>query len=123
VVRNLHHDWFVRILGNDQSVMEAALKVRSMRADVLAENVANADTPNFIQHDLSFDGAMQQVMQHEPAEDGINESEIKAENLRVDNNDVDLNQQMGQVYENSLDYVATLRLFGLDRPHSLRNRQ
>ncbi|HTY53845.1 MAG TPA: flagellar basal body protein [Candidatus Binataceae bacterium] len=110
-MRNLHHDWFVRILGHDQSVMEAALKVRSMRADVLAENVANADTPNFSQHDLSFDGALQQVLDHEPAGDSLNESDIKAENLRIDRNDIDLNQQMGQVYENSLDYVATLRLY------------
>ena len=101
----------MRILGNNQSVMEAALQVRSMRADLLAENVANADTPNFIQRDLNFDGALQQVMQQEPVDGSVSKTEIAAENLRIDRNNVDVNQQMGQVYENSLDYIATLRLY------------
>lgn len=101
----------MRILGNDQSVMEAALQVRSMRADLLAENVANADTPNFLQRDLRFDGALQQVLQQQPADGSVNQSDIAAENVRVDRNNVDLNQQMGQVYDNSFSYLATLRLY------------
>jgi len=107
----LPHHWSVRIQSNDQSVMEAALQVRSMRADILAENVANADTPNFLQHDINFDKALQQTLQQQPAGVNLNNSEIAAENLRIDRNNVDLNQALGQVYENSLDYVATLRLY------------
>jgi flagellar basal-body rod protein FlgB len=101
----------MRILGNDQSVMEAALQVRSMRADLLAENVANADTPNFLQRDIRFDAALQQALQQQPADGSVTKSDIAAENLRVDGNSVDLNQQLGQVYENSLNYLATLRLY------------
>jgi len=101
----------MRILGNDQSVMEAALQVRSMRADLLAENVANADTPNFLQRDLRFDAALQQVLQQQPADGSVTTTDIAAENLRVDRNSVDLNQQMGQVYDNSFSYLATLRLY------------
>ena len=101
----------MRILGNDQSVMEAALQVRSTRAELLAEDVANADTPNFQLRDINFDTALQQVLEQQPADGSVVPPDIAPENMRVDRNNVDVNQQMGQVYENSFSYLATLRLY------------
>ncbi len=110
-MRELLLDLAVRILNHDQSMMEAALIVRSTRADLLAENVANADTPNFLQRDVRFESALQQVLEQQSPDNGVIGHQLTPENFRVDRNDVDLNQQLGKVYENSLNYLATLRLY------------
>ncbi len=110
-MRELLLDLAVRILSHDQSMMEAALIVRSTRADLLAENIANADTPNFVQRDVRFEAALQQVLEQQSPDNGVIGHQLAPENFRVDRNNVDLNQQLGKVYENSLNYLATLRLY------------
>jgi len=42
-------------------VHEAALNIRSQRAEVLANNLANADTPNFKARDIDFSKALLQA--------------------------------------------------------------
>jgi len=46
---------FSRALG----IHEQAIQVRSDRASVLANNLANADTPNFKARDIDFKGVLQ----------------------------------------------------------------
>jgi flagellar basal-body rod protein FlgB len=111
VVRELHLDGTVRILSHDQSMMEAALMVRSTRADLLAENIANADTPNFVQRDVRFETALRQTLEQQSSDSSVISHNLTPENFRIDRNDIDLNQQLGKVYENSLNYLATLRLY------------
>jgi flagellar basal-body rod protein FlgB len=105
----------MEILRPEQQVMQAALQVRSARAELLAGNVANADTPGYVARDLKFDAAMDQVMDAGGNQDtSVSSSDaiVKPENLRFDSNDVDVNQQLAKSYENSLSYVATLKLYG-----------
>jgi flagellar basal-body rod protein FlgB len=91
--------------------MEAALAVRSARAELLAGNVANADTPGYIAHDIDFPQALDRVLGM-GGNDPDSAKSAALENLGYDNNDVDLNQQLGKAFENSLSYVATLKLYG-----------
>ena len=42
-------------------IHEAALRVRTQRAELLANNLANADTPNFKAKDLDFRSAIQEA--------------------------------------------------------------
>ena len=105
----------MEILRPEQQVMQAALQVRSVRAELLAGNVANADTPGYIARDLKFDAALDQVMDAGGSQDSpVSSSDtlVKPENLRFDSNDVDVNQQLAKSYQNSLSYVATLKLYG-----------
>lgn len=44
-------------------IHESALKVRGERASVLANNLANVDTPNFKARDLDFKAALNQAQQ------------------------------------------------------------
>lgn len=44
-------------------IHEHALKLRTQRAEVLAHNLANADTPNFRAQDIDFKSVLQQVNQ------------------------------------------------------------
>jgi len=92
--------------------MQAALQVRSARAELLAGNVANADTPGYVSRDLKFDAAMDQLMSSGSQDATPSSSIVNPENLRFDSNDVDVNQQLAKSYENSLGYVATLKLYG-----------
>jgi flagellar basal-body rod protein FlgB len=105
----------MEILRPEQQVMQAALEVRSTRAELLAGNVANADTPGYVARDLNFDSAMNQVLDTD-ADDGApapsGNSLLTPENLRFDNNDVDLNQQLAKSYDNASSYVAVLKLYG-----------
>jgi flagellar basal-body rod protein FlgB len=115
LARLLLPSFCMEILRPEQQVMQAALQVRSARAELLAGNVANADTPGYVARDLKFDAAMDQVMEAGSSQDAplsSSDAIVKPENLRFDSNDVDVNQQLAKSYENSLSYVATLKLYG-----------
>jgi flagellar basal-body rod protein FlgB len=102
----------VAILGLHQQVMEAALQLRSTRAELLAANLANADTPGYLARDIDFDQALQSLI------GGITDQRLSTtktaalENLRYDKNDIDSSQELAKAYDNSLSYVATLKLYG-----------
>jgi len=49
--------------SNALGIHESALKVRSSRAAVLANNLANIDTPNFKAQDIDFKGALRGQVQ------------------------------------------------------------
>ena len=94
--------------------MVAALQVRAARAELLAGNVANADTPGYMARDIKFDDALKRVLDSGSSQpDGSSFETVTArENLGFDHNDIDINEQLAKSYENSLSYVATLKLYG-----------
>jgi len=94
--------------------MQAALQVRAARAELLAGNVANADTPGYTARDIKFDDALKRVLENgDQQQAGSSFETVTArENLGFDHNDIDINQQLAKSYENSLSYVATLKLYG-----------
>jgi flagellar basal-body rod protein FlgB len=108
----------VGILGPNLQTMAAALEVRSTRADLLAGNIANADTPGYQARDLNFDRALAAQLDNSNDPTVQNASDLgapadgAAANLQYDRNDVDLNQQLAKAFDNSLNYVATLKLYG-----------
>ena len=92
--------------------MQAALEVRSVQSELLAENVANADTPGYLSRDLHFEEALSNVLDGaQPNAQGLSDSEIVAQNARFDGNNEDVNQQLAKVSENALKYAATLKLY------------
>lgn len=100
----------MKILVSDQQVMEAALQMRSMRAQILAGNIANVDTPGYIGRDIDFDRALAEQLT--TADRSQPDAAVTAEaSLRPDSNNIDLNEQLAKSYQNSLDYVATLKLY------------
>ena len=49
-------------IDQDLSFVSSALKLRSQRQEVLAANLANADTPNYKAQDLDFASALRSAM-------------------------------------------------------------
>ena len=102
----------MNIVGPAQQLMAAALEVRSARAKLLAQNVANADTPGYLARDINFQNAVDAMLSQGSAQSADAAIGIVAQNMRFDRNDVDLNQQLARVDNNALSYVATLKLYG-----------
>ncbi|MCC5810665.1 MAG: flagellar basal body rod protein FlgB [Ectothiorhodospiraceae bacterium] len=111
-------------------VQAAALKLRAQRHEVLAENLANADTPNFKARDLDFKSALQQVQgqsggqltmarthaQHiGPGSAGGGGSELLYRvpfNPSLDGNTVESQVEQAKFAENSVHYQASLNFLG-----------
>lgn len=103
-----------------------ALLLRSQRQQVLASNIANADTPGYIARDFDFAKALRNVAQA-PARSDV--ALTDARHLRLgsvdprnpdlgytvqtepaqDGNSVDLDRERANFVDNSIRYESTLR--------------
>jgi len=116
---------FDRALG----IHEKALGFRAQRAEVLANNIANADTPNYKARDLEFSSVLAaQAAKSQQGSFGVNltnEKHIAAEGLEIadpslrfrtphhaslDQNTVDLQIEQSTYAENAIDFQASFTL-------------
>lgn len=98
--------------------------LRSQRAEVIAGNIANADTPNYKAKGMDFNKAMQQASQQQ--EMGMKRTNTKHFDVRMelnnnvdfripdqpdtgDGNTVDAQMERNLYLENSLEYQAGLQ--------------
>jgi flagellar basal-body rod protein FlgB len=102
----------VELFRTEQLVMEAALQVRSARAELLASNVANADTPGYMARDIDFDRALKNAIAGGNTAPASISKTSALENLGLDGNNTDPSQELAKAYQNSLGYIATLKLYG-----------
>ena len=108
-------------------IHEQAMQFRAMRAEVLANNLVNADTPNFKAKDMDFRTALQQA-QSGAAGGGLNatrdghigfgagngyQPELQFRvplQPSVDGNTVDEQSEMARFAKNSLDFQASFQM-------------
>lgn len=113
------------MLDNALGAHGKALSVRSQRVEVLAQNVANADTPHFKARDIDF----KQVLKEAGGEDALRltntlhiptapGSDVEKGllyrvpfNVAFDGNTVELNVEQAQYGKAAADYQATLNFF------------
>ncbi len=110
------------LLSNALGVHEKALRVRNDRMEVLARNIANADTPHFKSRELDFKTVMQKVepgatmaSTHNlhfavddpaPEDDGMR---FRVPfNASVDGNTVEISVEQAKYGKAAADYQATL---------------
>ena len=110
-------------------IHEKALGFRAQRAEVLANNIANADTPNYKARDLGFSSVLAaQAAKSQQGSFGANltnEKHIAAEGLEIadpslrfrtphhaslDQNTVDLQIEQSTYAENAIDFQASFTL-------------
>jgi flagellar basal-body rod protein FlgB len=108
-----------------------ALTVRAKRAEALAQNLANADTPNFKARDIDFRAALAQAQQqleqgrppmtathpmHLPLDEGgpANPALLYRQPLQasLDGNTVDTQKEHAEFMENAVRYQASLQFLG-----------
>ncbi len=115
-------------LDNYLGFHEAALSLRAQRQQLLASNIANADTPNYKARDIDFNKALQGALSRSaPAQPGMTkttESHLSgaAGNTlggtpllyrsvlqgAVDGNTVDMDVERNQFTDNAIRYEASL---------------
>ncbi len=105
------------------SVLEKGLKASSLRQKVLADNVANVDTPGFKRSDVDFQLALNDALgsalslkttvpKHITRVGAENQSIVQTDrstSFRNDSNNVDIDREMANVAENGLYYNALTR--------------
>ena len=121
-------------LDDALSFHQNALRVRGQRQELIAANIANADTPNYKARDIDFKAAMQS------ATDGVNKEAFKASKTStlhldgmpssissssgglggalfrpviqgsVDGNTVDMDVERNQFADNGIRYEASLTM-------------
>ncbi|AFM42681.1 flagellar basal-body rod protein FlgB [Desulfosporosinus acidiphilus SJ4] len=105
------------------SVLQKGLEASNLRQQVLSNNVANVDTPNFKRSDVDFQSVLGAALgenggalpmkvtlpQHLPGVSGENSNGVVTDlttSLRNDGNNVDIDQEMSKVAENGLYYES-----------------
>lgn len=116
------------------STQASALQLREARQELLASNIANADTPNYKARDINFSAAMQQAAKATQSQQGTQASlplattsgthlsakgtsaisgAIQYRNDQqgsIDGNDVDTDNERMQFADNAVRYEATVTL-------------
>ena len=115
-------------------IHEQALKLRAFRSEVIASNLANADTPNYKSKDFDFKSVLQQEVGQSsglkttnPRHISTSSSVVPADQLKfqiptkpsLDGNTVDSQKEQTSFAENEIQYQATLRFIN-GRISSLR---
>ncbi len=103
-------------------IHERALGVRSQRAEIIANNLANADTPGFKARDIDFKAMLASQMEPAAAMKVTSERHIAATTPEggellyrtptqpsIDGNTVDTQQEMAEFSKNALGFQATFQ--------------
>jgi flagellar basal-body rod protein FlgB len=96
------------------NVLERALSGSELRQTVLANNLANANTPGFKRSDVDFQSALSNALDSGPAApqavagaDFSPQTDTSA-TMRADGNSVDVDTEMAKLSENSVAYQALI---------------
>lgn len=105
-------------------VHEAALHIKAQRAEVLSNNLANADTPNFKARDIDFQQALQMAANNQQS--GLKRTHVKHMDSNIgteipglsyriplqpdtgDGNSVEAQLEQTKFAENAMQYQASL---------------
>lgn len=124
-------------LTSSMAVLSRAMDLRTQRHQVLASNIANADTPNYKARDFDFQSAMQSALgaagigsvalartsgRHLEGTGGAGVGALqyrRETQSAVDGNTVDMDIERSQIAENSMQYEVLTRLVS-DRLQGMR---
>jgi len=98
-------------------ILGAAMQAATVRDGVIANNIANADTPGFKRSAVTFEAALAGAVADFRATGRLDLSNVRPRifieqdwlNYRIDENNVDIEFEMVQLYQNSMrfDVLAT----------------
>ena len=109
------------LMSSALGIHERALGVRSQRMEVIARNIANADTPNYKAQDIDFKAMLKEVKTeyltatNEKHYAGIQDSPDNGMRFRTpfnssfDGNTVEMNVEQAQYGKAATEYQATLQ--------------
>lgn len=119
---SMHNEYsFIRrgdimnMLGNTD-LLTKALDASWLKGEMISNNIANADTPNYKRKDVAFEAYLQQALDSNGKIDEDKLSNIKTtvyqdnSNLsyRLDGNNVDIDTEMGYLAQNQIQYSTLI---------------
>ncbi|MCW2926391.1 MAG: flagellar basal-body rod protein FlgB [Thermoleophilia bacterium] len=97
--------------------LDLALGAAGKRQEVLANNLANVNTPGYKRLDVEFDGALKKAVEAARSGDKSQIDELQpsvttddAVSVRADGNSVDVDQEMAFLAENNIRYNALVQI-------------
>jgi flagellar basal-body rod protein FlgB len=99
----------VTLIDNTQLALERAISGASLRQSVIANNLANAETPGFRRMDVDFHTTLAQAMSS--GEQAVIEAaqftpQQDQQTMRADGNGVDVDTESAAMAKNGLEYEA-----------------
>ena len=112
----------MNLLNNMMGMQEQTLQLKARRLEVIAQNIANADTPNYKARDIDFKAVLGAAQQQETAMQATtsghyaSSQEMNADGMRFrtpfntsfDGNTVEMSLEQAQYGKAAGDYQATL---------------
>jgi flagellar basal-body rod protein FlgB len=116
----------VSLFDVTSSALEVAIKGTESRQSVLANNLANVNTPNFKRSDVSFQGALASALQSSNGDPSVVDntafttSSDSSTSMRADGNNVDVDVESANLAKNQLLFdsvmaIDTKRLHTMDQ--------
>jgi flagellar basal-body rod protein FlgB len=94
-------------------VLQRGLEGAGLRQQVLANNLANANTAGFKRSDVDFKSALASAIGDGSSESGLDGLDFQPQtdttsSMRADGNNVDFDQENSSLTENAVEYQALL---------------
>jgi flagellar basal-body rod protein FlgB len=103
----------VSLFDNTQLALERAISGAALRQEVLANNLANAETPGFRRSDVDFHSQLAQAMKSDEGkviENTAFSPQQDSQVLRADGNGVDIDVESANMAKNGLEYDAMVTI-------------
>lgn len=98
------------------SALEVAIQGTEQRQGVLANNLANVNTPNFKRSDVSFQGALASALQSSNGDPSVVDntafttSTDSSTSMRADGNNVDVDSESANLAKNQLLFDSVMAI-------------
>ncbi len=99
-------------------IIGSAMRASSIRNDVIVQNIANNDLPGYKRKVVSFEKSLEQAVAKYEKTGKLDLSDVSPTvgtihdnmNYRIDKNNVDIDTEMVELYQNSVRYDALISL-------------
>lgn len=101
------------LLDSTQLALESAMSGSMLRQSLLANNLANVDTPGYKPQDVNFQGTLAAAMQSGQSPDQVAFQPVtSSQTVSADGNGVNAEQQSANLAENGLLYQTLAQVAG-----------
>jgi flagellar basal-body rod protein FlgB len=106
----------VSLFDVTSSALEVAIQGTEQRQGVLANNLANVNTPNFKRSDVSFQGALASALQSSNGDTSVVDntafttSTDSSTSMRADGNNVDVDVESANLAKNQLLFDSVMAI-------------
>jgi len=107
---------FLNGIYRQTALLEKALDASWLRNDVISDNIANVDTPNYKSKSVEFENMLNQALNKDSIStsdfEGIEPKVVESHSnneMRLDGNNVDIDAEMAQLAKNQILYNAMIQ--------------